>query len=380
MGKSSYVRYSAEQKKHAVEEVLQKHRTYGSVAKDVGCNYKTVERWVEFYNTYGDALFNQEGTYTVYMHTAPNNKVYIGQTKQNPHDRWHIGNAYRTNMYFTNAIKKYGWENFKHEVIKSGLTLEEANALEKQLIEQYKSTDRRYGYNIREGGSSGFIPAEETKEKLRIAFTGRPNPHTEEQNRHISQAKGHPVKQFTIEGDYIQTFWSSGEAANSLGKSKTHQSHIVQCCNGKRHEAYGFRWCWEEDEKPPIDMAYIPWQQRGVAKYEMDGTFVKYYSSLKEAGIETTGKERAGDNIQICCQGRIRSAYGFQWRYAESEEDIEERVAPIEGCFRYGEIKQYLKEHTKKETAEHFGIPMQTFFRRERRALERKYSDSDYFV
>lgn len=380
MGKGSYVRYSAEQKKYAVEEVLQKHRSFSAVAKEIGCTYKTVERWVEFFNTYGDSLFSPEDTYSIYKHTAPNNKVYIGQTKQNPHDRWHVGNAYKTNTYFSNAIKKYGWDNFKHEIIQSGLTLEEANALEKQLIEQYKSTDRRYGYNIREGGSSGFIPAEETKEKLRTALTGRANPHTAEQNKHISQAKGHPVKQFTMEGDYIQTFWSSGEAVYHLGKDRTHQSHIVQCCNGKRFQALGFRWCWEEDDKPPVDTAYIPWQQRGVAQYELDGTFVKYYASLKEAGIAMTGKERAGDNIQICCQGRTNSAYGFQWRYVESEEQVEKTVTPIAGCYRYGEIKKYLEAHTKKETAKHFGIPMQTFFRREKRAQKRNYNDSDYFI
>lgn len=56
------------------------------------------------------------GTYTVYMHTCPNDKVYIGITKRKPSVRWNNGKGYQHNEYFSRAIEKYGWESFKHDI------------------------------------------------------------------------------------------------------------------------------------------------------------------------------------------------------------------------------------------------------------------------
>ena len=44
--------------------------------------------------------------YCVYMHTCPKGRVYIGITRNNPLKRWQNGTGYRTNEYFTRAIKK----------------------------------------------------------------------------------------------------------------------------------------------------------------------------------------------------------------------------------------------------------------------------------
>ena len=80
--------------------------------------------------------------YIVYKHTSPSNKVYIGITSQTPERRWRKdGKGYKTHIYFWNAIKKYGWNNFKHEVLFSGLTKEEAEQKEIELIAYYKSND-----------------------------------------------------------------------------------------------------------------------------------------------------------------------------------------------------------------------------------------------
>ena len=91
--------------------------------------------------------------YKVYKHTAPNGKVYIGITNQKPERRWgKNGQGYKENDYFYKAIKKHGWQNFKHEILADGLTEEEACLMEIRLIEEYKSTDRNYGYNRHAGG------------------------------------------------------------------------------------------------------------------------------------------------------------------------------------------------------------------------------------
>lgn len=82
--------------------------------------------------------------YTVYMHISPNNKKYIGITCQSPQQRWGSNRVgYKSNSYFWNSIQKYGWSNFKHFIIKKGLTQEEASELEKELIKKYKTYTQR---------------------------------------------------------------------------------------------------------------------------------------------------------------------------------------------------------------------------------------------
>lgn len=91
--------------------------------------------------------------YTVYKHTCPNGKVYIGITKQKPERRWGAhGCGYKENEYFYRAIQKYGWENIKHEIIAEGLTEEEADIMEIDLISKYRANDRSCGYNRHSGG------------------------------------------------------------------------------------------------------------------------------------------------------------------------------------------------------------------------------------
>ena len=106
--------------------------------------------------------------YIVYMHTCPNGKKYIGITSQAPERRWQKGKgyAYGSNPYFYNAIEKYGWENIKHEILFRDLTKEEAEQKEIELIKEYKTSQRKYGYNIDLGGSSCGKHSEEYKIRM----------------------------------------------------------------------------------------------------------------------------------------------------------------------------------------------------------------------
>lgn len=106
--------------------------------------------------------------FIVYKHTNKvNGKVYIGITSQKAERRWgKNGEKYiKDNQYFGNAIKKYGWDGFTHEILIDNLTKEKAEQYEIDLIELYESTNRDKGYNISIGGglNIGFKFSEKSK-------------------------------------------------------------------------------------------------------------------------------------------------------------------------------------------------------------------------
>ena len=92
-------------------------------------------------------------TYYVYVHTCPDGKRYVGQTSNSPEIRWKEGFGYRTQTTFFTAIVKFGWLNIKHEIIKVG-SREEMFELERSLIERYRTTDPKFGYNVSKGCSA----------------------------------------------------------------------------------------------------------------------------------------------------------------------------------------------------------------------------------
>lgn len=83
----------------------------------------------------------EEENYSLYRHSFPNGKVYIGITKNRPEQRWANGRGYSSVKKVREAIKKYGWNNAKHEVLKSNLTKKEAEKAERDEISKYSEKD-----------------------------------------------------------------------------------------------------------------------------------------------------------------------------------------------------------------------------------------------
>lgn len=137
-----------------------------------------------------------ERIYTVYMHTCiVNEKKYIGITKQTLKKRWDSGHGYSNCRCFNFAIKKYGKNNFKHEIILQNLTKQEAEMFEVEMIKYYKTQDRKYGYNLANGGSTPTF-SEETRKKMSLSHVGKKLP--QETKDKISKAnKGKFVSQDT---------------------------------------------------------------------------------------------------------------------------------------------------------------------------------------
>ena len=62
--------------------------------------------------------------WTVYCHTTPSGKRYIGITSKKPEKRWRNGEGYnnKRQQLFYKAIEKYKWENIHHNIISTDLT------------------------------------------------------------------------------------------------------------------------------------------------------------------------------------------------------------------------------------------------------------------
>lgn len=103
--------------------------------------------------------------YKIYIHkNRINGKMYIGQTKQPLERRFRNGEGYIHCPKFYAAIQKYGWENFEHYIYKDHLSQQQANLLEKELIQKYQT--QKFGYNIAEGGEN-IIPSQKISQNNR---------------------------------------------------------------------------------------------------------------------------------------------------------------------------------------------------------------------
>lgn len=92
----------------------------------------------------------------IYLITSPSSKVYVGQSmiliEQKINSYRRLEKYDKTDRKIANAIRKYGWENMKFEVIESSnsWTKDQLNEREIYWISYYNSIDN--GYNMTIGG------------------------------------------------------------------------------------------------------------------------------------------------------------------------------------------------------------------------------------
>lgn len=204
-----------------------------------------------------------EKTYTVYKHTCPNGKCYIGITCQGVEKRWNYGRGYDTQL-FGKAIRKYGWENITHDILFSGLTLEEAYQKERESIENCKSFDQRFGYNCDKGGAGaeGHSVSAETRLWMREhtremwndeRIRERLLEHLKQLNqsrvgtkmppevvRKSAISRGRKVAQIGEDGETVEVFLTAMDAARSMGAKNN--TLIIRCCKNPQYSAYGYKW------------------------------------------------------------------------------------------------------------------------------------------
>ena len=310
----------------------------------------------------------ENGNYCVYVHTSPSGKKYVGQTSKKPEERWgkngsHYLKKEKNGEYmhvaFARAILKYGWDNIAHEIVAFNLTKEEADNLEKLLIEKLNTKNRKYGYNLKDGGlgggfseetlkkmsevHKGIKQSEETIRKRVEQLRGENNPNygkplSEETKRKLSESlKGRKPSEETrkkmseaLRGEKNPNYGKpmSEEQKKKLSEANKGKRHseetkqkISNATKGKNNPFYGRHHTEESLQKMSEShkgqhSGAEHFNATKVAQYSLQGHLIKIWDCINDA-------KRAlninNDGIGECCRGRQKKAGGFIWRYADQE-------------------------------------------------------------
>jgi group I intron endonuclease len=175
----------------------------------------------------------------IYCLRSPSGKCYIGQTRRPIQKRLREHKKQIPGcIALNNAISKYGFENFKIEIL---LEVNDSvlNEYEKKFIDSY-NTIYPNGYNIRSGGSENSTHCIESCERMRQAKLGDKNPNfgkprTDEAKLAISNAKSGKKHHF-----YGKTL----SLEHKLRLSESHRSddlpmYMVKVKDRPEHYSYG---------------------------------------------------------------------------------------------------------------------------------------------
>jgi group I intron endonuclease len=248
-----------------------------------------------------------------------NGKIYIGQTiKKESVFKYYLGGG----SFFKNALKKYGKENFKKEIICKCFSKEELDEKEIYFIKELKPD-----YNITDGGGgiSGFTHSEETRRKISEAH--KEKNISEETRKKLSELnKGKHLSEETKKkiGDSHkgEKHWNFGKhpSEETLKKMRDAKKgkHISEETRRKMSESNKGKTKSEETckklseankGKPPSEETLKKVRKKVICVETQES-----FDSLTEAGKKYNV---ANSTICSCCRGKRKTVGGFHWKYYE---------------------------------------------------------------
>lgn len=234
-----------------------------------------------------------------------NGKIYIGQSIDIER-RWNQHRYGKGSIILRNAMKKYGINNFKFEILKvvkftnKNEIIEILTELEQKWLDSKKPYLKENGYNQNKT-SKPNIPIErpdgygELISKIKI------------DNNHCGKA----VKQYDLEGNLIKVWKSAAEIERELGFKA---ENISGCCLGKQHSSNGYIWLFDnvEIDNTKIQLANDNKRLSVVRQYDLMGNLINIFDNILDAENKTG--IRAG-LIRDVCNGSCKTGKGFIWKF-----------------------------------------------------------------
>ena len=204
-----------------------------------------------------------------------NDKKYVGKTEKDLESRWkqHLYKATSDGpMVISQAIRKYGKENFKFEVIEKCLS-EDVNKKESYWIGKLDTFEN--GYNSTLGGDGAVGTKRER---------GAVHP----------DAKA--VDQYDLKGKYLCTYDSMGEGAYASGaREKKSVTSINSCIKGITFQAFGYRWALKGE---PLKEVNNRVNRRGkVYGIHLKSGRKKMWKSAADAAEEIEGNRKSNNSL-----------------------------------------------------------------------------------
>lgn len=226
-----------------------------------------------FKNLIPDCDKKLSGIYKI-TNTA-NGKVYIGKTVNFQRRYTSYKGAFKKedirkiNPYFLNSIKKYGPENFTFEVVESCL-IDELSEKELEWMVEYKSTDQKFGYNLRMDSSTGMVAHPSTRKKisdrLRKEFSEgirsrkavsqwatelwKDQDKKDEMKKNVSLARASFFIQRTKQGECVAVWSNINQILENNPGYKW--QNVYAACNGSK--ASYMKFTWERTGSVPDDL------------------------------------------------------------------------------------------------------------------------------
>ena len=286
----------------------------------------------------------------IYKYTSPSGKCYIGQTINSLKERAKSlvnGNGYKKCTVFWKAIQKYGWNNFKVEILEE-VDVNLLNEREKYYISLFDSVAPK-GYNLTSGGETGKtkdvyvysaqngkfiehypslteasmntgVPIEtissilsttsSRKQVHNLVFTDNYIPIYDITN--LSRKNYHKVYVYDKNGNYLNNYESINSAAKALNIT---DGSIRKCFNGLSNHVRGYQFRDKQYDKiDSISKGSIPHISVCQISPETQEIIATYPSMM--AAARAVGLSRSDGIKKVITRGKGLSG-GFFWKINE---------------------------------------------------------------
>lgn len=229
-----------------------------------------------------------------------------------------------------NAINKYGWENFEHIILATGLTFEEANLKEKEYIEKFNSINN--GYNIQSGGQptdSEYIKPWAYHHKTQAPIPEPPK-YIKPAEKYTNLGKGRKGPHQVVCVNTGQVFPMIKDAAEWAGISSTSVGNVCRhkISSAGQHPITKEQLVWqylEEYLDNPIDLKEVvslhkpSYNARKVYQLDPETNEILATFDSVTAASKAIGQPSLSKGFKTIVQHNY-TAYGYKWRYATDNE------------------------------------------------------------